>query len=90
MKKNATALFIRTEGLATSLDDIRSIFVKHTSEGIPVYLRDVADVRIGHAVRYGAMVYEDEGEVAGAVEAGRCCAAPGLEKMFLYGDCILS
>ncbi|KIC94160.1 CusA/CzcA family heavy metal efflux RND transporter [Flavihumibacter solisilvae] len=67
IEKNATALFIRTEGLATSLDDIRSIFVKHTAEGVPVYLRDVADVRIGHAVRYGAMVYEDEGEVAGAV-----------------------
>ncbi len=67
IEKNSLALFIRTEGLAGSLDDIRSIVIKHTTGGIPVYLRDVADVRIGHAVRYGAMVYRDEGEVAGAV-----------------------
>ncbi|KIC91412.1 CusA/CzcA family heavy metal efflux RND transporter [Flavihumibacter sp. ZG627] len=67
IEKQSTALFIRTEGLATSLDDIRSIFIKHTTGGIPVYLRDVAEVRIGHAVRYGAMVYKDEGEVSGAV-----------------------
>ncbi|MBC6492180.1 CusA/CzcA family heavy metal efflux RND transporter [Flavihumibacter stibioxidans] len=67
IEKNSTALFIRTEGLAGSIDDISNIFIKHTTEGIPVYLRDVASVRIGHAVRYGAMVDADKGEVAGAV-----------------------
>jgi cobalt-zinc-cadmium resistance protein CzcA len=30
-------------------------------------MKDVAEVRIGHAVRYGAMTYKDQGEVAGAV-----------------------
>ncbi|ULQ57052.1 CusA/CzcA family heavy metal efflux RND transporter [Flavihumibacter rivuli] len=67
IEKNANALFIRTEGLATNISDIASIFIKHTAGGIPVYLRDVAEVRIGKAVRYGAMVYKDQGEVAGAV-----------------------
>lgn len=67
IEKNSTALFIRTEGLAGNLEDLGSIFIKTTNKGIPVYIKDVADVRIGHAVRYGAMVFEDKGEVAGAV-----------------------
>jgi cobalt-zinc-cadmium resistance protein CzcA len=67
IEKGAGALFIRTEGLANSIDDLQQIFIRHTDEGIPVFLKEVAEVRIGHAVRYGAMTYKDEGEVAGAV-----------------------
>ncbi len=37
------------------LDDIRGIVLKE-SGGTPVYIRDVADVRLGTAVRYGAMI----------------------------------
>lgn len=60
-------LFIRTEGLLTDMDAIRTIQVKALPDHTPVLLRDVAEVRIGSATRYGAMVYNDEGEVAGAV-----------------------
>lgn len=67
IEKGPAALFIRTEGLAGTLQDIEKIFVRHTSAGIPVFIKDVADVRIGHAIRYGAMTYSDKGEVAGAV-----------------------
>lgn len=67
IEKGPAALFIRTEGLATTVEELEKIFVKHTNSGIPVYMKDVADVRIGHAIRYGAMTYKDEGEVAGAV-----------------------
>lgn len=67
IEKGPSALFIRTEGLAGTLQDIEKIFVRHTTAGIPVYIKDVADVRIGHAIRYGAMTYSDKGEVAGAV-----------------------
>lgn len=67
IEKGAAALFIRTEGLATTTDEIGSIFIKLTDRGIPVYVKDVADVRIGNAVRYGALTYKDKGEVAGAV-----------------------
>ncbi|WP_290792216.1 CusA/CzcA family heavy metal efflux RND transporter [Flavihumibacter sp. UBA7668] len=67
IERNSTALFIRTEGLAMNLEDIRSIYIKSTSSGLPIYLRDIAEVRMGHAVRYGAMVDADKGEVAGAV-----------------------
>lgn len=67
IEKGPEALFIRTEGLAASTGELENIFVKHTSSGIPVLIKDVADVRTGHAIRYGAMTYKDQGEVAGAV-----------------------
>jgi cobalt-zinc-cadmium resistance protein CzcA len=67
IEKGPTVLYIRSEGLAKGIEDIGKIFVRHTTGGIPVYIKDVADVRIGTAVRYGAMCFNDEGEVAGAV-----------------------
>lgn len=65
--KKPTAYFIRSEGLIGSPDDIGKIVVKNTSDGIPVLIRDVATVGYGHATRYGAMTYNDEGEVTGAI-----------------------
>lgn len=67
IERGPNILYIRTEGLVRNLEEIGNIFVKHTATGIPVYVRDVAEVRIGHAVRYGAMCFNDQGEVAGAV-----------------------
>ncbi len=60
-------LFIRTEGLITEMEAIRTIQVKVLPDHTPVLLHDVAEVRLGTATRYGAMVYNGEGEVAGAV-----------------------
>ncbi len=53
---------VRGLGLIKTLDDIESIIVKESS-GIAVYVRDVAEVRIGHAVRHGAAVLNGEREV---------------------------
>jgi cobalt-zinc-cadmium resistance protein CzcA len=65
--KKPTAYFIRSEGLIGSLDDIAKIVVASTREGIPIQIRNLAEVRFGHATRYGAMTYNAEGEVVGAV-----------------------
>lgn len=65
--KKPSAWFIRSEGLIGSLDDISDIVVSTTNNGMPVLIRDVAEVRFGHATRYGAMTYNGEGEVVGAV-----------------------
>lgn len=67
IEKGPTVLYIRSEGLATSLDDIRKVVIKTTSNGMPLLIRDVAEVQYGAAIRYGAMTYNDQGEVAGAV-----------------------
>src|SRR6185312_12621828 len=67
IEKGPTVLYIRSEGLIGSIEDIGGITIKKPNSEIPVFIRDVADVKIGNAVRYGAMTYNDEGEVAGAV-----------------------
>ena len=66
IEKEATALFIRSEGLIGSIEDIENIAVP-AKNNEPLFLRDLADVKIGSATRYGAMCYNDEGEVAGAI-----------------------
>ncbi len=67
IEKGPTVLYIRSEGLVGSIDDIKSVFIKKTASGAPLLIKDVADVRFGYATRYGAMCYNDKGEVAGAV-----------------------
>jgi heavy metal efflux system protein len=67
IEKGPTVLYIRTEGLLGSIEDIKNIAVKNTNGGTPLFIRDVADINIGNATRYGAMTYNDKGEVAGAV-----------------------
>ena len=65
--KKPTAYFIRSEGLIGSLEDIGKIVVANTSSGIPIQIRNIAEVNFGHATRYGAMTYNAEGEVVGAI-----------------------
>lgn len=65
--KKPNVYFIRSEGLVGSIDDINKIVVKNTDQGIPILVRDLAEVQLGHAVRYGAMTYNNEGEVTGAI-----------------------
>jgi heavy metal efflux system protein len=65
--KKPNAYFIRSVGLIGSLDDIGSIVVSNTQHGVPILIRNIADVQFGHATRYGAMTYNAEGEVVGAI-----------------------
>ncbi len=67
IEKNESVLFIRSEGLIGNIQDIENIAIKQTNQGTPLFIRDVAQVKMGHATRFGAMTYNDEGEVAGAV-----------------------
>ncbi|RYD99940.1 MAG: CusA/CzcA family heavy metal efflux RND transporter [Sphingobacteriales bacterium] len=64
--KQPNAYFIRGIGIATSIEDVKNIAVK-TNGGVPVFIKDVADVRFGHAVRYGALTYNGEVDAVGGV-----------------------
>lgn len=64
VEKGPEALFIRGEGLAENTDDIRKIVVE-TRNGTPVLIGDIAEVGFGHAVRFGAMTRNGEGESVG-------------------------
>ena len=62
LERHTERSIVRGLGLIKSVRDIESIIVKE-SGGTPVFVRDVADVRIGHAVRHGAAVLNGEREV---------------------------
>jgi cobalt-zinc-cadmium resistance protein CzcA len=66
IEKDHMANYIRGEGLATSLEDLRSTVVSH-HRGIPVTIDDVAEVRYGHMVRYGALTKNGKGEAVGGM-----------------------
>ncbi|MFV0573640.1 MAG: CusA/CzcA family heavy metal efflux RND transporter [Xanthomarina gelatinilytica] len=66
IEKNHQANFIRGEGLARSIEDIKKIPVK-TINNIPITIGDIATVQFGSAIRYGALTQDGEGEVVGGL-----------------------
>ncbi|MBX3235944.1 MAG: efflux RND transporter permease subunit [Nitrospiraceae bacterium] len=67
LERHAERAIVRGVGLIKTLPDIERIVVKEVG-GVPVFVRDVAEVRIGHAVRHGAALLNGEREiVAGTV-----------------------
>ena len=66
IEKNHQANFIRGEGLARSLDDIKKITVK-TINNVPITIGDIGTVQFGSAIRYGALTQDGEGEVVGGL-----------------------
>ncbi len=67
IEKQATVQYIRSEGLISSKEDIENVVVKNREGSTPLLIRDVANVEIGFATRYGALTFNNEGEVSGAI-----------------------
>lgn len=57
---------VRGVGRLHTLDDIANITVK-TQNAVPVYIRNVAQVSYGHALRQGAATKDGKGEVVTAI-----------------------
>ncbi|WP_103072006.1 CusA/CzcA family heavy metal efflux RND transporter [Aquimarina sediminis] len=66
IEKNHQANFIRGEGLARSLDDIKNIVVANRG-GVPILIKDIGIVKFGNATRYGALTKNGEGEAVGGM-----------------------
>ncbi len=66
IEKNHQANFIRGEGLMRSIKDVENTLVKNIN-GQPVFIRDVATVKYGNFVRYGAFVEDGKGEAVGGI-----------------------
>ena len=62
----AEQYLIRGVGLVKDLNDLRAIVLKE-KDGVPVYVRDVAEVQIGHEVRQGAVIKNGTTEAVGGV-----------------------
>ena len=67
IEKGPTVMYIRSEGLAGSISDIENIAVKTAANGAPVLVRNIGTVQLGSAIRYGALNYDPNGEVAGGI-----------------------
>ncbi len=66
IEKNHKANYIRGEGLARSIADIEHIVVSNVN-GIPITIKDVAEVRFGKAVKYGSLTKDGKGEAVGGM-----------------------
>lgn len=67
IEKGEGILYIRSEGLLKNFEDIKNIVIKNSAGTTPLTIRDVAEVKEAEAIRYGAMCYNADGEVAGAI-----------------------
>ena len=67
IEKNAEEFIVRSVGLASSIEDLENIVIK-SEHGTPIYLKQVADVRVGGAIRRGVQTRNGiEEVVAGMV-----------------------
>lgn len=64
--KNHKANFIRSEGLAQSIEDIENIVVKN-DDVTPILVKDVATVGFGSAIRYGSFTKNGKGDAVGGM-----------------------
>jgi len=62
LEKNGEQFIVRSEGLAAGIEDLKAIVIK-TVNGNPVYLYQLADVKIGGAIRRGLQTRNGEEEV---------------------------
>ncbi|MEW6692697.1 MAG: CusA/CzcA family heavy metal efflux RND transporter [Pseudomonadota bacterium] len=66
LPQGAEQYLVRGVGLIRDEHDLEMIVLKEV-DGIPVYVRDVAEVRIGHMVRQGALVKNGVTESVGGI-----------------------
>jgi Cu(I)/Ag(I) efflux system membrane protein CusA/SilA len=68
LESNGAWLIVRGVGLIASVDDIKNIVIA-ASNGVPVYVAQVADVKLGNAFRVASLVKGTSEAVGGVVVA---------------------
>lgn len=66
LEKGSYSYYIRTEGRVSNAEEIGEIPLGNPT-GPPLRIRDVAQITIGSAKRYGAMTMDGQGEVVGGI-----------------------
>jgi len=62
-----TEFVVRGRGYIQSIEDLENVSLGADKDGTPIFLRDVATVRLGPELRRGVADLDGEGEVAGGV-----------------------
>jgi len=60
--RNAEMLLVHGIGRTVNVDEIGNVVIR-AIDGVPIRVRDVADVQIGHEIRRGAVTADGRGEV---------------------------
>lgn len=60
--RNREQVVIRGQGLLSGLEDISSVVLRTSEDGIPLYVRDIANVELAPMVRQGVVTRDGEGE----------------------------
>lgn len=66
IEKNHRRYYIRTEALYKNIEEIENTLLINR-DGKPIFIKDIAEVRIGHAPRLGAMTQDGKGEAVGGI-----------------------
>ncbi len=70
IKDGEEVLVVRVEGNVKTLDDLRAIVLSAGRDGQLVRIGDVAEVRLGHLSRYGAVTKDGQGEAVQGLVLG--------------------
>ena len=62
-----TEFMVRSRGYIQSVEDLANVVVMATSQGTPVLVKDLAEVRLGPEMRRGVAELDGEGEVVGGI-----------------------
>jgi Cu(I)/Ag(I) efflux system membrane protein CusA/SilA len=62
----STQFFVRGRGYVRGISDLEQVVLK-MQDGVPLYLRNVAEVHLGPDLRYGAADLNGQGEVVGGI-----------------------
>ncbi len=66
LERNTDQFIVRGVGLIKDVEDIENIVLK-SQRGTPTYIRDVARVKVGEAVRMGAAMKDGKDEAVGGI-----------------------
>ncbi|MFH2003279.1 MAG: efflux RND transporter permease subunit, partial [Bacteroidota bacterium] len=67
IESNDAEYFVRGQGYITSKEDIENTVVKNNPNGIPVLLKNIANIQIGGDIRRGSLEKDGMGEVVGGI-----------------------
>lgn len=67
IQKGSEQFLLRGIGLVENLEDIGNIVVKTGPEGVPVYVRNVAEIVEGSTIRQGAVTADGKGEIVAGI-----------------------
>lgn len=67
IEHNQEQQLIRGEGLVESLQDIENVVVAATPQGVPIYVKNIAQVAFAPRVRQGAVTRDSRGEIVTGV-----------------------